>query len=55
MMKRLSQWYRYVARHAERWQRERREAYLAAATDIYDLERRLRELERPRAYPATYY
>ena len=43
MMKHLSQWYRYVARRAERWQRERREAYLGAATDIYDLERRLRD------------
>jgi hypothetical protein len=35
---------RFDAR-AARWQRERREAFLAQSIDIYDLERRIRSLE----------
>lgn len=34
------------AESTERRERERREAYLAQSTDIYDLEYRLRELDR---------
>jgi len=35
----------YLERSRERWEREQREAYLSQATDLYDLERRMREVE----------
>jgi hypothetical protein len=49
-MKRILNVFRQWAEDMERrqWERERQreEAYLAQATDIYDLERRSHELER---------
>lgn len=35
-----------AANRAAAWQRKRREAYLSEATDVYDLERRMRDMER---------
>jgi hypothetical protein len=35
-----------AAAHAADWDRARREEYLSQATDVYDLERRMREFER---------
>jgi hypothetical protein len=40
-----------LADHVARLEREQREAYLAGATDIYDLERRMRDLENPTRLP----
>jgi hypothetical protein len=37
---------RYLAESPERREREREDAYLAESTDIYDLEYRMRELDR---------
>ena len=37
---------RRLAEHYERRERERRNAYLAQSADLYDLERRMRELDR---------
>ena len=34
-----------LAEHCDRRDRERRDAYLAQSADVYDLERRMRELE----------
>ena len=36
---------RRLAKHCDRCERERRDAYLAQSSDLYDLERRLRELD----------
>ena len=38
---------------AMRSQKERDEAYLAEAVDIYDLERRMREIDSRGRYPAS--
>ena len=35
-----------AANRAAGWQRKRREAYLSEAADVYDLERRMRDMER---------
>ncbi len=43
--------FRRLAAYVSRLEREQREAYLAGATDIYDLERRMRELENPTSLP----
>jgi hypothetical protein len=43
--------FRRLADYVARLEREQREAYLAGATDIYDLERRMRELENPPRLP----
>lgn len=37
---------RRLAEHCERRKRERRDAYLARSADLYDLERRMRDLDR---------
>ncbi len=42
--------FRQLAAAAGRVERDRREAYLAGAADIHDLERRVRELNRPRGF-----
>ena len=42
---------RRLADYISRLEREQREAYLAGAIDIYDLERRMRELENPTRLP----
>jgi len=44
--------FRRLAAYVSRLEREQREAYLAGATDIYDLERRMRELENPISLPS---
>jgi hypothetical protein len=41
-----------LADYVYRLEREQREAYLAGAKDIYDLERRMRELENPTRLPS---
>lgn len=43
----IGRFFRRLADYVYRLERKRREAYLAGATDIYDLERRMRELEHP--------
>ncbi len=43
----VGRFFRRLVGQVYRLERQRREAYLASATDIYDLERRMRELERP--------
>ena len=43
----VGRFFRRLVCQIYRLERQRREAYLASATDIYDLERRMRELERP--------
>ena len=43
----VGRFFRRLVCQIYRQERQRREAYLASATDIYDLERRMRELERP--------
>jgi hypothetical protein len=47
----IGRFLRRVAAYVSRLEREQREAYLAGATDIYDLERRMRELENPARLP----
>jgi hypothetical protein len=47
----IRRFFRRLAGYVSRLERERREAYLAAATDLYDLERRIRQLENPTRYP----
>ncbi|HEX3633312.1 MAG TPA: DUF3563 family protein [Casimicrobiaceae bacterium] len=44
--------FRRLAAWVSRLEREQREAYLAGATDVYDLEHRLRELENPTRLPS---
>ncbi|MEO8566994.1 MAG: DUF3563 family protein [Betaproteobacteria bacterium] len=44
--------FRRLATYVSRLEREQREAYLAGAMDIYDLERRMRELENPTRLPS---
>ena len=46
-MNAVARFFQRLAANEYRIERERREAYLAGATDIYDVERRIRELERP--------
>ena len=41
----IGRFLRRLADYVSRLEREQREAYLAGATDIYDLERRMCELE----------
>jgi hypothetical protein len=48
----IGRFFRRLAGYVSRLQREQREAYLAGATDIYDLERRMRELENPTRLPS---
>jgi hypothetical protein len=43
----IARFFRRLASSFSRLERERREAYLAGATDVYDLERRIRQLENP--------
>jgi hypothetical protein len=43
----VGRFFRRLVGQVYRLERQRREDYLASATDIYDLERRMRELERP--------
>ncbi|MEO8630297.1 MAG: DUF3563 family protein [Betaproteobacteria bacterium] len=45
-MKKVMRFFRHLADSMHRWDVHRREAYLAGATDIYDLEHRQRLLER---------
>ena len=47
----IGRFFRRLADYVARLKREQREAYLAGATDIYDLERRMRELENPTRLP----
>jgi hypothetical protein len=44
--------FRRLADYVYRLEREQREAYLAGAKDIYDLERRMRELDNPTRLPS---
>ena len=53
-MKRLAHLFRQLANWVHDFQVRRREAYLATAVDIYDLEWRLREFERA-AQHATFH
>ena len=46
LMKHILDFFDHLAENNERRQRERIEAYLAEATDLYDLEARLCELDR---------
>jgi hypothetical protein len=46
----LSRFLNWLDRAAARAERERREAFLAQATDVYDLEQRMRRLERGSAF-----
>jgi hypothetical protein len=48
----VGRFFRRLADHVYRLERQQREAYLAGATDIYDLERRMRELENPTRLPS---
>ena len=43
----VTRFFQRLAANVHRIEREGREGYLAGATDIHDLERRMRELERP--------
>jgi hypothetical protein len=44
--------FRLLADYVYRLECEQREAYLAGAADIYDLERRMRELDNPTRLPS---
>ncbi|HTH62605.1 MAG TPA: DUF3563 family protein [Paraburkholderia sp.] len=50
----LSRLFLFLTKSADEIEKERENAYLAEATDLYDLEFRLRRLDRDRAtrYPA---
>jgi hypothetical protein len=48
----IRRFFQRLADYVSRLEREQREAYLAGATDIYDLERRMRELENPTTLPS---
>jgi hypothetical protein len=43
--------FRRLAGYVSRRDRDQREAYLAGATDIHELERRMRELDNPSSFP----
>ena len=43
-----------LRRWIERMQQDQREAYLVGAEDIFDLERRMRQLERGAGLPGTF-
>jgi len=45
-MKAIFDLFRRMAENDERRERERRDAYLAESTDIYDLEYRIEQLDR---------
>ena len=45
-MKQLARFFDWLNAEIAEGERKRREAYLAQATDHYDLERRMREIER---------
>jgi Protein of unknown function (DUF3563) len=45
-MKLISVFLRRLAERLERRERDREQAYLAQSTDIYDLESRMREVDR---------
>jgi len=44
-MNNMWNWVSRLAEHCDRRDRERRDAYLAQSADVYDLERRMRELD----------
>lgn len=48
----IGRFFRRLACYVSRLEREQREAYLAGATDIHDLEQRMRELENPNRLPS---
>jgi hypothetical protein len=48
----IGRFFRHLGDYVYRLEREQREAYLAGAKDIYDLERRMRELENPTRLPS---
>ncbi|HEY1609261.1 MAG TPA: DUF3563 family protein [Paraburkholderia sp.] len=45
----LSRLFLFLTKSADQVQKEREDAYLAEATDLYDLEFRLRRLDRQKA------
>ena len=45
----LSRLFLFLTKSADQVEKEREEAYLAEATDLYDLEFRLRRLDREKA------
>lgn len=52
LRKHVADFFHYLAQSAEARQRARDEAYLAEALDCYDLEYRMRELDRARNSPS---
>jgi hypothetical protein len=52
--KHVTDFVNYLAQGAEARERARAEAYLAEALDCYDLEYRMRELDRARTSPSQW-
>ena len=50
----LSRLFVLLAKSADQREKEREDAYLAEATDLYDLEFRMRSLDRQKAQPASW-
>jgi hypothetical protein len=53
-MKRIPHFLSQLADYEERREQRRREAYLAEAADLYDLEQRMRELDRQSTRPPSW-
>jgi hypothetical protein len=53
-MKRILHFLSHLADYDQRREQRRREAYLAEATDVYDLEQRMRELDRQSTRPPSW-
>ncbi len=49
----LSRLFLFLTKSADERKKERDDAYLAEATDLYDLEYRMRKLDRDAATPST--